>query len=77
VVIVGAGATRGASFVAPHELAKPPVDSDFFRILRRTTFGDRELDETREKLLEFVSLEFGSYDVGMEMTCPRSLVHSL
>ena len=62
-VIVGAGATRGAHFIAPGTVCKPPLDSDFFTLLRASGLtADRDV----HRLLEFVQREFGSLRVGME-----------
>lgn len=62
-VIVGAGATRGAHFIAPGTVCKPPLDGDFFTLLRSsglTAHADVH------RLLGFVEREFGSLRVGME-----------
>lgn len=63
VVIVGAGATRGAHFVAPGTVCKPPVDADFFTLLRSSGMCH---EPDVHKLLEFVEREFGTLRVGME-----------
>lgn len=39
LVILGAGATRGASFVAPDTAVPPPLDQDFFQVLQLSTSG--------------------------------------
>ncbi len=62
-VIVGAGATRGAHFVAPGTVCKPPLDGDFFTLLRSSGLA---ADPGFHRLLEFVEREFGSLRVGME-----------
>lgn len=62
-VIVGAGATRGAHFVAPGTVCKPPLDGDFFTLLRSSGLT---ADSDVHRLLEFVEREFGSLRVGME-----------
>jgi hypothetical protein len=61
-VVVGAGATRGAHFITPGTVCKPPLDGDFFQLLRSSGLSGHEV----RKLLEFVVREFGSIDVGME-----------
>jgi hypothetical protein len=33
-IVLGAGATRGAHFVTPSTISKPPLDRDFFILLR-------------------------------------------
>jgi hypothetical protein len=62
VLIVGAGATRGAHFVDPGTVCKPPLDSDFFALLRSSGIANEEI----RRLLAFVVEEFGTIDVGME-----------
>jgi hypothetical protein len=63
VVVLGAGATRGASFVATAALP-PPVDRDFFRVLQMSDTG--RSDEGR-KLLDHVREVYGpALDIGME-----------
>lgn len=62
-VVLGAGATRGASFVQGNSLCRPPLDIDFFQVLRSGGFTG--IDDAR-KLLDFVATEFDSFDVGME-----------
>lgn len=39
LVILGAGATRGASFVGESNLHLPPLDADFFRLLQLSPAG--------------------------------------
>jgi hypothetical protein len=39
LVILGAGATRGASFVAGDALVPPPLDYDFFQVLQMSATG--------------------------------------
>jgi hypothetical protein len=63
VVILGAGATRGASFVHSESLLKPPLDSDFFAQLRASDIG--QSDDSRA-LLEFIGTEFGEAEPSME-----------
>jgi hypothetical protein len=63
LVILGAGATRGASFVEGSALP-PPVDRDFFRILQMSETGR---SEKGRNLLEHVRGVYGpALDVGME-----------
>jgi hypothetical protein len=63
LVVLGAGATRGASFVGDASVLRPPLDMDFFAQLRASGLSEGE-DGT--KLLEFVEQEFGDTDVSME-----------
>ena len=63
VVLLGAGATRGAHFIEPGALCCPPLDTDFFAQLRRS--GLAPTGDARE-LLDFVDTEFGGLDVRME-----------
>lgn len=60
VVILGAGASRGAHCFRD-TLLPPPLDSDFFSLLERVQHRDRAL----KQLLEFVKSEFG------EVSFPR------
>lgn len=39
LVILGAGATRGASFVPADEVVPPPLDGDFFQVLQMAAAG--------------------------------------
>lgn len=61
LVILGAGASRGASFVEDQLGVVPPLDLDFFQQVAR-------LEETEEskRLLEFVRQEYG-HEVGLSM----------
>jgi SIR2-like protein len=61
-IVLGAGATRGAHFVTPSAVSKPPLDRDFFTLLRSSGLANHDV----RRLLEFVDREFGSLDVGME-----------
>jgi SIR2-like domain len=61
-LIVGAGATRGAHFVAPGTICKPPLDGDFFQLLRSSGLTGSDV----RRLLDFVDREFGNLEVGME-----------
>jgi hypothetical protein len=63
LVVLGAGATRGASFVDASTVLCPPLDTDFFSQLRASDLAD---DDDGENLLEFVAQEFGDLDVSME-----------
>ena len=63
VVILGAGATRGASFVTPWSPNRPPLDADYFRTLRNS---DLNGDRRTQRLIEFIGAEFGSIEIGME-----------
>lgn len=62
-IIVGAGATRGAHFITPGTVRKPPLDGDFFSLLRSSGLI---ADPDVHRLLAFVEREFGSLRVGME-----------
>ncbi len=61
LIVLGAGASRGASFAADPTSVLPPLDADFFQQLSRM----RQTDESR-RLLRFVREEFGS-EVGLSM----------
>lgn len=63
IVILGAGATRGASFVNDHSLLKPPLDADFFTQLRASEIGQRD---DAQALLQFIATEFGETEPSME-----------
>jgi hypothetical protein len=63
LVVLGAGATRGASFVGSAGVLRPPLDTDFFTQLRASRLAD---DDDGQRLLEFVEAEFGDFDVSME-----------
>lgn len=59
LVVLGAGASRGASFVQDsHYEARPPLDHDFFSEMQRIkqSSGDKE---NVDGLLQFVRKEFG------------------
>ena len=60
--IVGAGATRGAHFVTPGTICKPPLDTDFFTLLRSSGMTNEDV----RRLLAFLVREFGSLSVRME-----------
>jgi SIR2-like domain len=64
LVILGAGATRGASFVAPDAAVPPPLDQDFFRVLQLSASG--RSDEGR-RLIEHVRTVYGpALNIGLE-----------
>lgn len=71
-VLLGAGASRGASFVRRHSLCVPPLDVDFFCVLRSSGLNERA--EMR-KLLEFVETEFGGLDIRMESFYSQAYLH--
>jgi hypothetical protein len=61
LVVLGAGATRGASFAGDQAKVLPPLDADFFQQLSRMP-----PDNNTRRLLRFVRDEFGS-EVGLSM----------
>src|SRR4051794_14552010 len=64
LVILGAGATRGASFVESDEPLRPPVDRDFFKVLQVSRTGRTDAGRS---LLEHVRTIYGpALDVGLE-----------
>ena len=64
LVILGAGATRGASFVETDQPLQPPVDRDFFRVLQVSSTG--RSDHGR-RLLSHVRTVYGAaLNVGLE-----------
>lgn len=64
LVILGAGATRGGSFVAPDAPAPPPLDQDFFRVLQISRSG--QLAESRN-LIDHVRTVYGpTLNTGLE-----------
>ena len=64
LVILGAGASRGASFVENSTMLPPPVDRDFFQILQMSKTG--RSDDGRA-LVDYVRDAYGpALDVGME-----------
>jgi len=64
LVILGAGATRGASFVDPESPVPPPLDQDFFQVLQMSAAG--RTDEGR-KLIEHVRTVYGpALSIGLE-----------
>jgi hypothetical protein len=56
VVVLGAGASRGASFATPGGI-QPPLDADFFSQVQMLT--DSFLNKADRQLLEFIREEFG------------------
>jgi len=66
LVVIGAGATRGASFVSSDGLLPPPLDADFFQVLQMSATG--RTAEGRA-LIEHVRTVYGpSMGVGLETT---------
>jgi|GEM_PF-5616402 len=63
VVILGAGATRGASFGSASPVVRPPLDADFFLQLRASELGT---SEDAQRLLQFLEDEFGDVELSME-----------
>jgi hypothetical protein len=64
LVLLGAGATRGASFVATDAAVAPPLDADFFQVLQMSETG--RTPEARE-LLDHVRRVYGpGLEVGLE-----------
>lgn len=64
LVVLGAGATRGASFVAPDAPTVPPLDGDFFQVLQMSRTG--QTWEARELLQHVRTLYGPGLDVGLE-----------
>jgi SIR2-like domain len=64
-LVLGAGATRGASFLerAPVRLPLPPLDADFFTQIQRMTLLSNQ--QIAKRLLRFTVGEFG---VGFKLT---------
>lgn len=71
-IILGAGATRGASFVADARVLRPPLDTDFFVQLRASELGH---DIDGQRLLDFVEDEFGDLDLSMEAFYSQVYLH--
>jgi len=63
LVVLGAGASRGASFVTGGSLHQPPLDGDFFVQLRGSRLGQ---SADGQRLLNFVTDEFGDTELSME-----------
>src|SRR4051794_8702412 len=57
VVILGAGASRGASFVQPGRQVLPPLDTDFFRQAQQV--DEATYREYAKPVLEFIRDEYG------------------
>lgn len=58
VVILGAGASRGASFCRPGRSVLPPLDADFFRQAQH--LDEATYNKYAKPVLEFVRTEYGS-----------------
>lgn len=63
LILLGAGATRGASFVHAAQVHKPPLDGDFFVQLRASELGH---EPDGQRLLGFIEEEFGDLNISME-----------
>src|SRR6266540_4581610 len=64
LVILGAGATRGASFVAGDALVPPPLDYDFFQVLQMSATGR---GPSGRALIDHVRTVYGpAVDIGLE-----------
>jgi hypothetical protein len=72
-VILGAGATRGGAYFDSNPLRRPPLDSDFFQLLRASPIGASDLDAQR--LLDFIQTEFGSLAIRMETFYSQAYLH--
>jgi hypothetical protein len=72
LIVLGAGATRGASFVADASVLQPPLDGDFFLQLRAC---DLAQEQDGQALLEFVDAEFGESDPSMEAFYSQVYLH--
>ncbi|HWP33050.1 MAG TPA: hypothetical protein VNL97_04815 [Solirubrobacterales bacterium] len=72
VVILGAGATRGASFESAAPVLKPPLDADFFLQLRASDLGH---DDDAQRLLKFLDEEFGDIELSMEAFYSQVYLH--
>lgn len=57
VVVLGAGASRGASFVAPGRQVVPPLDADFFRQAQQ--LDEEVYREYAKPVLQFIRDEYG------------------
>lgn len=62
-MLLGAGATRGASFGSVSPVLQPPLDADFFLQLRASHLGH---EDAGQRLLAFLDDEFGDIDLSME-----------
>ena len=63
LIVLGAGATRGASFVGASGVLRPPLDADFFIQLRASALAG---EDDGHRFLEFVEAEFGDFELSME-----------
>src|SRR6266540_2440551 len=64
LVILGEGATRGASFVAVDALVPPPLDYDFFQVLQMSATGR---GPSGRALIDHVRTVYGpAVDIGLE-----------
>ena len=72
LIVLGAGATRGASFVADASVLQPPLDGDFFLQFRAC---DLAQEQDGQALLEFVDAEFGESDPSMEAFYSQVYLH--
>jgi hypothetical protein len=64
LVILGAGATRGASFVGSDALVAPPLDADFFQVLQMSGTGRTPAGRA---LIQHVRTVYGpAMNVGLE-----------
>ncbi len=57
-MILGAGASRGASFCAPGQQVLPPLDADFFRLAQH--LNEDEYNRYAKPVLEFLRDEYGA-----------------
>jgi hypothetical protein len=58
VVILGAGASRGASFCGPGLQVLPPLDADFFRLAQH--MNEADYNEYAKPVLAFLREDFGA-----------------
>lgn len=60
LVVLGAGATRGASYISNNSPSPlPPLDTDFFQQVARMSSGKKTKSDA-QKLLTFIHREFGN-----------------
>lgn len=64
LVVLGAGATRGASFAENDAFMRPPLDRDFWRVLQTSRTG--RTADGRELLTHVRTVYGASLDVGLE-----------
>lgn len=74
VVVLGAGATRGADLDPVNAVVKPPMDLDFFDMLRSSSVGRTE---DARRLLDLIESEFGSLTISMERFYSQAFLHDL